>query len=60
MTRPLPDLAEALGDDFAQRGREAIRTLREYDPGAYIRLIAGVILDSERTFPRTRARPARR
>lgn len=60
MTRPFPDLAEALEDDFAQRGREAIRTLREYDPGAYIRLIAGVILDSERAVPRKRARAARR
>lgn len=60
LDRPLPDLAEQLEADFAQRGRAAIRTLREYDPASYIRLIAGVMLDGERTVPRTRARPSRR
>ena len=38
---PLPiDLLEALEREWDARGAEAIATLREYDPGAYVRLVA--------------------
>jgi hypothetical protein len=43
---PLPsDLLEALEQAWDERGTKAIATLRAYDPGAYVRLIARVVRD---------------
>ena len=45
-TEPLPiDLLAALEDEWRERGPGAIATLREYDPGAYLRIIARVVAD---------------
>jgi hypothetical protein len=41
-------MLDKLSEDFELRGGAAIQTLREYDPSAYLRLIAAVILDIER------------
>lgn len=45
-TEPLPsDLLQALEREWESRGAAAIATLREYDPGAYVRLVARLIRD---------------
>jgi hypothetical protein len=42
---PLPsDLLEALERAWEERGAQAIATLREYDPGGYMRLMARLCL----------------
>ena len=38
-------LMDALVEDFARRGEEAIETLREYRPEAYLRVIAALSPD---------------
>lgn len=46
-TGPPPELIEALEEVWRERGRQAIATIREYDPGAYVRLLAALVLDND-------------
>jgi hypothetical protein len=46
---PLPiDLLEALERAWDERGAEAVATLREYDPGGYLRLLARLAKEDRR------------
>ena len=44
---PRPDPVAALENTWHHRGAQALETMREYDPGAYVRLLAALVLDDD-------------
>lgn len=41
---PLDHPVAALEDAWRELGPQALETMREYDPGAYVRLLASLVL----------------